>query len=218
MPEIPYEQLLQAQLGTLVAVFGIVLLIVIGLTVVLVGVPLMRLLSRMADSNQATQQDAKQALAETRLAQTALTNAGGKLAQALSENTAEIKAQTNVLTSLKLDLHNQIETSARTMTNRLDAHDTQAREGITRIETAIAALRDEFSTGHKAQRVEVITKLDQVLAEIRALHPPPEPPHVVTPARASDTQAALTVGVAEARDVVRLPAAAREDGTAGGAA
>lgn len=61
MPEIPYEQLLQAQLGTLVAVFGIVLLIVIGLTVVLVGVPLMRLLARMADNNQATQQDAKQA-------------------------------------------------------------------------------------------------------------------------------------------------------------
>jgi len=179
MPDIPYEQLLQAQLGTLVAVFGIVLLIVIGLTVTLVGVPLMRLLTRMADSTQTAQRDAQTALAGAQAAQTALASAGTALTAALAEDTSEIKTQTCVLTSLKLELHAQIEASGKVMAARLDAHDQQAREGIARIEAALAQMRDEFATGHKAQRGEVLGRLDEVLAEIRNLKPPPPPPKVM---------------------------------------
>ena len=179
MPEIPYEQLMQAQLGTLVAVFGIVLLIVIGLTVTLVGVPLMRLLTRMADSTQTAQRDAQTALAGAQAAQTALASAGTALTAALAENTAEAKMQTSVLTALKQDFHSQIEISGKAITARLDAHDQQAREGIARIESTLAQMRDEFATGHKAQRGEVLGRLDEVLAEIRNLKPPPPPPKVM---------------------------------------
>ena len=73
---------------------------------------------------------------------------------------------------------------------RLDAHDAQAREGIARIETAIAALRDEIRAGHKAQRQEVLDKLDHVLAEIRALQPTPPPPKVLPPPEKLEEKAA----------------------------
>ena len=65
------------------------------------------------------------------------------------------------------------------MAARLDAHDQQARDGIARIEATLAQMRDEFATGHKAQRGEVLGRLDEVLAEIRNLKPPPPPPRVM---------------------------------------
>ncbi len=178
MPEIPYEQLLQAQLGTLIAVFGIILLIVIGLTVMFVGVPLMRLLSRMADNTQAAQKEAQSALAGAQAAQTALSTAGTALTSALAENTRELKAQTVVLTELRADMRAQEANGKATMA-ALSTHDTMAQDAIKRIEAAIATLREEISAGHKAQRTEVLGKLDEVLAEIRNLKPPPPPPRVM---------------------------------------
>lgn len=176
MPEIPYEQLLQAQLGTLVAVFGIVLLIVIGLTVTLVGVPLMRLLTRMADSTQTAQRDAQTALAGAQAAQTALASAGTALTAALAENTAEIKTQTGVLTSLKLDLNAQIEASGKAMAARLDAHDQQAREGIARLEAQGARLMEMVESGQKVSRAELTQLSRDILAAIHSLTPPQPPP------------------------------------------
>ena len=176
MPEIPYEQLLQAQLGTLVAVFGIVLLIVIGLTVTLVGVPLMRLLSRMADNTQTAQKDAQQALAGAQAAQTALASAGTALTAALAENTSEIKTQTGVLTSLKLELHAQIEASGKVMAARLDAHDQLAREGIARLEAQGARLIEMVESGQKVSRAELAQLSRDILAAIHSLTPPQPPP------------------------------------------
>lgn len=176
MPEIPYEQLMQAQLGTLVAVFGIVLLIVIGLTVTLVGVPLMRLLTRMADSTQTAQRDAQTALAGAQAAQTALASAGTALTTALAENTAEIKTQTGVLTSLKLDLNAQIEASGKAMAARLDAHDQQAREGIARLEAQGARLMEMVESGQKVSRAELTQLSRDILAAIHSLTPPQPPP------------------------------------------
>lgn len=188
MPEIPYEQLLQAQLGTLVAVFGIVLLIVIGLTVMFVGVPLMRLLTRMADSTQTAQRDAQTALAGAQAAQTALASAGTALTTALAENTAEIKTQTGVLTSLKLDLNAQIEASGKAMAARLDAHDQQAREGIARLEAQGARLMEMVESGQKVSRAELAQLSRDILAAIHNLTPPPPPPKVV-PLAALETDA-----------------------------
>ena len=176
MPEIPYEQLLQAQLGTLVAVFGIVLLIVIGLTVMFVGVPLMRLLTRMADSTQTAQRDAQTALAGAQAAQTALASAGTALTAALTENTSEIKTQTGVLTSLKLELHAQIEASGKVMAARLDAHDQLAREGIARLEAQGARLIEMVESGQKVSRAELAQLSRDILAAIHSLTPPQPPP------------------------------------------
>lgn len=178
MPEIPYEQLLQAQLGTLIAVFGIILLIVIGLTVMFVGVPLMRLLSRLADNTQAAQKEAQSALAGAQSAQTALSTAGTALTSALAENTRELKAQTVVLTELRAGMQAQ-EANGKAALSALSTHDTMAQDAIKRIEAALAGLREEISAGHKAQRTEVLGKLDDVLAEIRSLKPVPPPPVVL---------------------------------------
>ena len=166
MPEIPYEQLLQAQLGTLIAVFGIILLIVIGLTVMFVGVPLMRLLSRLADNTQTAQRDA----------QTALASAGTALTAALAENTSEIKTQTGVLTSLKLELHAQIEASGKVMAARLDAHDQLAREGVARLEAQGARLIEMVESGQKVSRAELAQLSRDILAAIHSLTPPQPPP------------------------------------------
>ena len=176
MPEIPYEQLLQAQLGTLIAVFGIILLIVIGLTVMFVGVPLMRLLSRLADNTQTAQRDAQTALAGAQAAQTALASAGTALTAALAENTSEIKTQTGVLTSLKLELHAQIEASGKVMAARLDAHDQLAREGVARLEAQGARLIEMVESGQKVSRAELAQLSRDILAAIHSLTPPQPPP------------------------------------------
>lgn len=171
MPDIPYDQLLQAELGTLIAVFGILLLVIIGLTIALVGVPLMRLLSRMADNTQAAQQDAQQALAGAQAAQAALSSAGAALATAIGENTRELKAQTLVLTDLRNDFKTQIEASDKIVLSSLAAHDSLVQEAVKRIEDKLAGLRDEIASGQKAQRAEVTGKLDAILKELSNLRP-----------------------------------------------
>lgn len=183
MPELPYDQFLQAELGTLIAVFGIVLLVVIGLTVALVGVPLMRLLGRIADNTQDAQRNAQDAQDKANAAQLALTNAGTALAAALAENTRELKAQTLVLTDLRGDFKAQIEASDKVVLSSLAAHDALVQEAVKRIEGLLAGLRDEIASGQRAQRAEVTGKLDLVLAEVgkvlkelSALRPPPTPP------------------------------------------
>lgn len=94
--------------------------------------------------------------------------------------TALATAQTELVRALPDTVANIVKANADTAA-RLDAHDTQAREGIARIEATLAGLRDEILSGHKSQRAEVLGKLEEVLTEIRALRPPPLPP-LPTPA------------------------------------
>lgn len=55
--------------------------------------------------------------------------------------------------------------------------------GLARVEASVASLREEIASGQKAHRVEVLGKIDRVLAELSAMKPvPPTPPtamHIV---------------------------------------
>lgn len=116
---------------------------------------------RVIDRNAEAQEHSAAETHEMRLAITALAAAQTELVKALPDTVANI-----------------VKANADTAA-RLDAHDAQAREGIARIEAAIAELRAEIQGGHKAQRGEVIGRLDLILAELASLKPPPPPPKVM---------------------------------------
>jgi hypothetical protein len=61
-----------------------------------------------------------------------------------------------------------------------DKRDAELKAGLTRLEAAVMALKDEFTTGTKAHRQEMTQKLNEILREISSLKPPP-PPHLVKP-------------------------------------
>ena len=100
---LPWEEMLQAQIGTLAIVMAIGLIATIGIITAVIGAPVTRLLGRLADTTTA--------------AQAALSNAAAALASAIDTNTHELKVQTAVLTELKTDLRTQIDqTGMRTVT------------------------------------------------------------------------------------------------------
>lgn len=166
--DIPFEQLLQAQIGTLAAVMAIGLIVMVVAVTLIIGKPVVALLGRMTDAAQAAQTKADAALAKAEQTQAGLQSAAASLTVGIDAMTRELKTQTALLTGIVPALSKQIET-----------HDSDMRAAIVRIETTIETLRGEISAGHKAQRVEVLGKLDLVLAEIAALKPqPPQPPPV----------------------------------------
>lgn len=80
---------------------------------------------------------------------------------------------------------------------RLDAHDAQAREGIARIEAKLVSVEDkltalkaEVNDGHRANRAEILKKIDVVLAELADMRPTPPPPKVLPPPDKLEGQAA----------------------------
>jgi septal ring factor EnvC (AmiA/AmiB activator) len=170
--DIPFEQLLQAQIGTLAAVMAIGLIVMVVAVTLVIGRPVVALLGRMTDAAQAAQAKAdaayakaEQSQAKAEQTQAGLQSAAASLTAGINAMTRELKEQTAVLIDIAPSLSKQIET-----------HDSDMRAAIVRIETTIETLRQEIGAGHKAQRVEVLGKLDQVLAEIAALKPPPNPP------------------------------------------
>lgn len=190
MPDIPYEQMLQAELGTLALVLSIVLVATIGVAAVVVSVPVMKLLNRLADGAQTAQKDAQTALTAAGLAQTALQGAGERLTTALDGNTRELKAQTALLSAMGASIEAGNKATVSAITERLDVHDTFAREGMARIEAALEELKADLSNGHKALRGDILGKLDDVLAEVRRLHPPTPPPVALKPPDKLEREAA----------------------------
>jgi hypothetical protein len=185
--DIPFEQLLQAQIGTLAAVMAIGLIVMVVAVTLVIGRPVVALLGRMTDAAQAAQAKAdaayakaEQSQAKAEQTQAGLQSAAASLTAGINAMTRELKEQTAVLIDIAPSLSKQIIDSAAgvtaNVTARIETHDSDMRAAIVRIETTIETLRGEIGAGHKAQRVEVLGKLDQVLAEIAALKPPPNPP------------------------------------------
>lgn len=187
MPDIPYEQMLQAELGTLALVLSIVLVLTVGVAAAFISVPVFKLLNRLAEGAQTAQKDAQTALQAAGLAQTALQGAGERLTAALDSNTRELKAQTAMLAAMGAAIEAGNKATVSAITERLNVHDSFARESISRIEAALEALKADLSNGHKALRGDVLGKLNEVLTEIRALRPPPPPPVALKPPAALET-------------------------------
>lgn len=172
MTGIPYDQLLDER----VAVLAFVMVIVLLTTLLGLGIPLLKLLARMTEASIAAQSKAETALAGATAAQTALTNAGQNILNALQANTSELRAQTAALTGLGDRVETSGKATTKAITERLDAHDAVAQNGIKNIEAglaeakaAIEQLRAEIAAGHKAQRTELLGKLDLVLARLAAV-------------------------------------------------
>lgn len=65
----------------------------------------------------------------------------------------------------------------KTVTDASVAREGEILAGLARVEASVASLREEIASGQKAHRVEVLGKIDRVLAELSAMKPvPPTPP------------------------------------------
>lgn len=164
-----------------VGVLALFALIVLGFGAWKLGDRLFATVDRLAKSTERAQEDAETALKAAQTVQAALAREGEQLTVAMENNTREIHAQTAVLTGLGDRIDASASTTTAALVDRLDLHDAQAREGIARIEAALAALREEIRAGHNAQQVEIIRRLDLVLAELAKLTPPPPPPKIAPP-------------------------------------
>jgi hypothetical protein len=194
MPEIPYEQLLQAQLGTLIGVLGIVLLLVIGLTLVTVGIPLMKLLNWMASEAKEARKDGADAVRKAEAVQEQLAKSSAALAESTATNTEavrtlaeaggaqlnELKAQTTTLAALpdgfKASMQSVSDKAVATVTAQIAAHDQGVNARLEQVEATLAevrqtllSVRDELDADqqlNKAHRNEMVTKLDEVLVKL----------------------------------------------------
>lgn len=163
-----------------VAVLALIAIIVLGFGAWRLGDRLFATVDKLTVAAQDAQEKAEGAQKSAQAAQDALTAIASAVQTSMNANTSELKAQTSLLADIRERIETSGKATTKAITERLDAHDTQAREGIARIEATLAALRDEVGNGNKAHNGEVLNKLNEVLAEIRSLKdPPPSEPKVI---------------------------------------
>lgn len=178
--EVPYDQLLQAQLGTLALILAIVLVITIGTAVVLV----VKLLNRMTDNVQESQKLSASVQLSINASRAEVSASQAAFTHAVTMNTDEMKRQTAVLLSIKTDFKAQLDSvvaaGVAEVKARLDAHDVVAQDGLKALKESISELRAEVQNGHRMQRDEVSARLDRMEGKadeiLVLLKPPPNPP------------------------------------------
>ena len=137
-----------------------------------------------ADRSQDRNSEELRQLRETTKAQTdalkaqteAMTAAMERHAVALAEL---VKSQSDAATRITTAQDVTATQTIASLNATIASHDHEVMTVLGRIEGAVNALRTEFADGHRAASKVTNGKLDQILAELMAMRPPPSTPKVL---------------------------------------